>query len=548
MSQNKIQFQSRLANRLMIRVIKYIGWGLILLILIQLFATYRLQLDNRTNSINDSLDNMAPILELSLWNYNYEEVGRLAESLGNNKLISSVQIRDDFRNIIAEIGDTGGLTSLTAVSENMTSSDISNGRTAFSKQIWYRGVASEPVIIGEVIVGSNNNLVWNDITETLIILVFSLIGFVLIFLAILYSVQQSIVSKRLNILGESIAQMEQGGDADEELQVHLLTEANDELAEVYRDYCEVRNRLKERDNQLQLYHRDLEHQVDTRTGELKLANEFLKDSLEKLKMAQTELVERERLASLGGLVSGIAHEVNTPLGVSITANSFMWEEVKLVEKKLLENSLTRTAMNDFMLNCEESCSIMSSNLHRAASLIKSFKQVAVDQSSEDLRKLKISEYLQDILRSLNPQMKRSKVSIHQHVSDDYILTTYPGALAQVITNLIMNAYIHAYENGDLAGVIDISICDSEKDNEFLIKVKDQGAGMSPGIREKIYEPFFTTRRGMGGSGLGLNIVYNLVNQKLNGRMECISEEGKGTEFILHIQGTKVVEGVNSDIT
>jgi len=538
----KLHFLSSLSNLMMARVIKYIGIGLVALILIQFYATYRLQLDNRNKSISYTLDNIAPVLELSLWNYNNQEVQRLSESLVQNQLIQGAIITDDFGNIIVTSGDQSVIMQSYLNSEEASNSDpftLNQDVSIFSKKIYFQDI-EEPVLIGEVVVLSQNNMIWRAIAETLFVLVLSLIGFVIIVLAILYSVQYSLVSRRLAILGSSLSLMESQDTILPSMELEELIQFDDELTEVYHDYCEIRQRLKERDAELTQYHKDLEHKVDTRTAELKLANEFLTDSLAKLKMAQAELVEQERLASLGSLVSGIAHEVNTPLGVSITANSFLWEEVRNVEKLFVENKLTKSVMKEFMSSCEDSCAIMTSNMERAATLIKSFKQVAVDQSSEEARELNVSEYLSDIIRSLKPQLKRSHVSVLEQNQADFKITTYPGALAQVITNLIMNAFVHAYENGEHEGVITVGLSVSNRNkNELVISIADQGVGIPEDIIDKIYDPFFTTRRGRGGSGLGLNIVYNLVVQKLQGKLECHSVYGEGTRFLLYLQNAEL---------
>jgi len=534
----KLHFLSSLSNLMMARVIRYIGICLVALILIQFYATYRLQIENRDNSIVYALENIAPVLELSLWNYNHREVKRLSESLEQNQLIQAVVITDDFGNMIAGSGDDSLIKQFFPGFDNLERIAINLDVSLFSRKIFFQDV-EDPVLIGEVVVLSRNNLIWWEIAETLFVIVMSLFGFVIIVLAILYGVQYSFVSRRLEILSNSLSLMESEDKTLPEDELHELIQYDDELTNVYHDYWEIRQRLKERDAELTQYHKDLELKVDTRTGELKLANEFLTDSLSKLKLAQTELVEQERLASLGGLVSGIAHEVNTPLGVSITANSFLWEEVRAIDALLKENKLTKTAMSEFMDSCEDSCSIIAANMARAATLVKSFKQIAVDQSSEESRELHVSEYLSDIIRSLRPHLKRSHVSVLEDFRADFTISTYGGALAQVVTNLIMNAFIHGYDKGQIEGDIHVSLLESARsDHELVISIKDEGAGIPKDIVDKIYDPFFTTKRGQGGSGLGLNIVYNLVVQTLQGKLECKSEYGKGTEFLLYLQNAE----------
>ena len=175
--------------------------------------------------------------------------------------------------------------------------------------------------------------------------------------------------------------------------------------------------------------------------------------------------------------------------------------------------------------------LLLSNLDRAASLIRSFKQVAVDQCSQEMRTFKVSEYLKEILSSLHPKLKKTKIKVEIEVTGEELeVQTYPGALAQIVTNLVLNAIIHAFDNGQKSGLIVFDI-EFYKD-EVLLKIIDDGAGMDESVRDKIFDPFFTTKRGTGGSGLGLNIVYNLVVHQLLGCIDCQSEKGKGSTFTL----------------
>jgi len=264
-------------------------------------------------------------------------------------------------------------------------------------------------------------------------------------------------------------------------------------------------------NIIESQNQNLEARVEQRTMELK--------------QAQNELFESEKMASLGRLVSGVAHEINTPLGVSITAASHLTEEVKAFNRSLEAGSLRKSTLQHFSVQVNEGMDILQANLQRASNLIKNFKQVAVDQSVEEVRKIDLSEYFKEVLSSLRPKWKHTKVSVVTDFPDELEVTTYPGALAQILTNLITNSIKHGYDEGTAAGEISISV--QPEGNSLVIIYSDYGKGMSAENLKKVFDPFFTTKRGEGGTGLGMHIVYNLVTQKLRGRIDCESEPGEG---------------------
>lgn len=250
-----------------------------------------------------------------------------------------------------------------------------------------------------------------------------------------------------------------------------------------------------------------------------------------LKHAQEQLLQAEKLASLGGLVAGVAHEINTPVGVGVTAASHLRRKVEDFNSLMQDGGLKKSQLDKFLANCDESSQIILSNLKRAAELIHSFKMVAVDQSSSEARRFKVNEYLHEILRSLHPQIKRTRHVINVHCDDELEIDSIPGVWSQIITNLIQNSLIHAFDDAD-EGQIDIRI--EPQGQNLRLSYRDNGKGMSPDVAEKIFDPFFTTRRGQGGSGLGMNVVFNLATRKLGGEIEVQSKPGQGTEFILTV--------------
>ncbi|MBN2530789.1 MAG: hybrid sensor histidine kinase/response regulator [Deltaproteobacteria bacterium] len=255
----------------------------------------------------------------------------------------------------------------------------------------------------------------------------------------------------------------------------------------------------------------------------------LETTITRLQTMQKQLVESEKMASLGKLVAGVAHEINTPVGIGVTAASHLSENISAFKKCYEAGDASHDDLERFLNTMDETARMILGNLSRAAQLIRSFKQVAVDQSSESPREFKLREYMEDILLSLKPRMKRTGHRIELACPEDLKIRSYPGALSQIITNLVMNALIHGFENKN-NGTIDIRI--SKETPNIILVCTDNGKGMPEEVADNVFEPFFTTKRGTGGSGLGMHMVFNLVTQTLGGEIRCESEPDKGTRFVI----------------
>jgi ligand-binding sensor domain-containing protein/signal transduction histidine kinase len=287
--------------------------------------------------------------------------------------------------------------------------------------------------------------------------------------------------------------------------------------------------LKRAEESLRKLNEELESRVEARTSDLRKANNELRQTLEQLTQAQRQLLESEKMAALGGLVAGVAHEINTPLGVTVTAASHLQEEARRIGKLAASHALTPEELAEFHDTANESSEIILRNLNRADRLIKSFKQVAVDQSSEERRTIELGAYLNEILISLGPALKKTAHQVRIDCPTPVTLNTYPGAIYQIISNLLMNSIYHAFAPGQ-AGQITIAV--KQAASQVELTYNDNGHGMSAEVRARIFEPFFTTRRGEGGSGLGMHVVYNLVTQLLKGRIDVSSAPEAGTTFAI----------------
>lgn len=245
--------------------------------------------------------------------------------------------------------------------------------------------------------------------------------------------------------------------------------------------------------------------------------------------AQQELIEQAKFASLGAMVAGVAHEVNTPIGVCITAMSSSADGVRDIQGALQEGGLSQSKLRDHLDRSLRTAELTLANLHRAANLIRSFKAVAADQATEAPRQLKLTEYLADIIAALQPELKKTKVVVAVDCPSSIELVTQPSAIWQIISNLVLNSLTHAYPDRR-AGQIRIIVERNERSGQINLVYQDDGAGMASSVQSQIFEPFFTTRRSEGGTGLGMTIVYNLVIQTLGGRIRCVSAPGEGARF------------------
>ncbi|MBA6231237.1 MULTISPECIES: YfiR/HmsC family protein [unclassified Colwellia] len=254
----------------------------------------------------------------------------------------------------------------------------------------------------------------------------------------------------------------------------------------------------------------------------------LSRTLENLQNMQQQLVQSEKMASLGTLTAGVAHEINTPLGIAVTSTSSALESTQKIRANFETGNLTRTAMESYFNGMEKSSNLNTNALERVIELLNNFKQVAADQMVGEEREIDLVSYIEEVMSTLSAEMKRFRVSYQYSGESELIITTIPGALAQVLTNLVTNALKHAFESKEL-GNIAINLSKTE-DNKVVVLFKDNGHGMNQHVLDNIFEPFFTTKRNSGGTGLGMNIVYNIVCQKLQGNIKIDSKLEHGSNF------------------
>lgn len=250
-----------------------------------------------------------------------------------------------------------------------------------------------------------------------------------------------------------------------------------------------------------------------------------------LEQAMSQLVQTEKLASLGSLVAGVAHELNTPLGNMLTLATTLQEHAQSFAATVEQGQLKRSTLDNFLAILQESTQLFETSAHKASDLISSFKQVAVDQSSSRRRLFLLNQTVHEVLMTLRPQLKNTPHEVHTAIPSSIEMNSYPGPIEQILTNLINNSLIHAFKDSERG---DIFISAEHKENTVILTYRDNGQGMSAEVQKKLFDPFFTTRMGSGGSGLGMYITYNLVHALLGGQIQVESQLGQGSTFTLHL--------------
>ncbi|WNO08757.1 sensor histidine kinase [Teredinibacter sp. KSP-S5-2] len=288
----------------------------------------------------------------------------------------------------------------------------------------------------------------------------------------------------------------------------------------------LRHELEKMRESLQESFTTLEDRVRERTTELVDLNKELKDTLDQLQVTQGNLVQSEKLAALGSLVAGVSHELNTPIGNGLTVASSLSDATRSIRRKMNEG-MTRSALDRYILEMEEGSHLVCASLEKASELVSSFKQVAVDRASANRRKFRLGEMLRETRVTLSPMFKHTPYTVDLEMEGEVELDSYPGPLGQIITNLLNNALIHAFEDRE-EGNIKLKVVHTDK--VVNLEISDDGVGIPEENLKRIFDPFFTTKLGEGGNGLGMHIVHNIVTGVLGGSIEVISKVGEGTLF------------------
>lgn len=529
------------------------------------------ELENQQNTISASLTR-------SLWEFNSQQIDAIAEGLITIPAISGLIIRDDQGQVIRQQGITQPIELLPT--EPLNPLNLAERQGVFGH---YSPLAFEfsgqSTLVGDISLFSSRDVAIERLKVSLIFL----FGNALIksfFLLLLFSIAfnrrltrpmqeltmqlesfkpDTIGESRINLSGEKsnefgvletayndlidrIQEYQKSLGLTKEMLVHAnrrLDEQNDlleqDVARKTSGMSKLMLDIEERRIELEQRQFELEREIKQRKlteATLKRTNERLRDSLETIQKAQHQLVQSDKLASLGGLVSAIVHDVNTPIGIGVTATSFLADRIETLAIALDEQSLTQSQMTRFIKDARESVQLLENNLHRARDLMSSFKDVAVNQSSGAYRDVVVREYIEKVIRSLQPRLKGKNINIQVDCDKELKARFQAGALAQVLTNLILNSVIHGFEN-KAAGCIKIAVTlqsSADSDSTLHFIYEDDGLGLTPEQLEHLFDPFFTTKADRGGSGLGAHIIQTLIYDTLAGTLSVNSVKGLGLTY------------------
>ena len=351
-------------------------------------------------------------------------------------------------------------------------------------------------------------------------------------LGLILLVMQRRVLQPMDRLSEAAERLA-SGKLEQPLDQRMDMRGSNEIARVGQAMERMRQALLAAFGELRQHASTLESQVAERTSELTTANAELTQALATLKTAQRDLVESEKLASLGRLVAGVAHELNTPLGNALTVVSALGDRWGKLETMLAgQVPMRRSLLEDLAKDTRRGQDILQRNVQKAADLVRDFKQVAIDQTTDSRRDFDLAQVVEDVLVMVEPSFKHTPFAVRTGLCEGLAMNSYPGALGQVLTNLLMNALIHGFE-GRPSGSVSVSCAAAGADGVELC-IEDDGRGMDESVRRRIFDPFFTTKLGTGGSGLGMHIVHNIVTNVLGGQIEVISSPGAGTRTMIRI--------------
>lgn len=524
-----------LARRLLLFITLGVAIAILVTILMQYSTLNRTMEGLRDQNVDASLGNMLPIIQESMWAFDSSGVTRAANALLRDPYISGVAVRSAEGEISLNLGDLNEA-SFTDIPPGETRTEWNDTGSLFISTPVVHVFNNTESFLGWIYLRSDDGLIDKQVRLVLGGVIVSAVLTIVLLLVGLYALVDRIVAVPIKAFTDFVERTSKGDVSTWVVQREPSLEARaDEIGQLYQSFNDQRDRLIEHEQELLEYRTELEVTVSERTEALQRSNTELSESLEKLQIAQDELLQSEKLASLGNLVSGVAHEVNTPLGVSITAASHLTSEARQTQRELEQETLTKSDLERFFHECLETGALLSSNLDRAAQLIRSFKQVAVDQTSDEHRVINLRVYVDEILASLKPKYKNTPVSVINDIDPDIVLQLTPGALAQIITNLIINSLLHGFDDGTRPGQIRLHSRIQKKTLELVYE--DDGEGMGSDTQKRMFDPFFTTRRSSGGSGLGMNIVFNLVTGKLNGKIRLDSPPHQGCRLIITIPCT-----------
>ena len=546
---------------------------------IQIVAEYF----NTKNHINSELltleNTISGSLTRAVWELNTQQAIDISNGLVALPMIKGITVTDEANNIITQLGETIPPEKLTVTNKDKLNNEVqvisssSGGLFGHSFPLIFE-FSGRTTSVGRVTLLSSNAVIFSRIEVG----IYFLLGNAIIKTAFLFFLFTLAFYKLLTSPLEQLTEQIKHVDLDdpeasklhslnyEKNELNILEDAYNNLIDELTDF---KNKLamseqetNEANEQLDEQNIRLELEVAKKTSSLSstmlkmeiqqkellmqqqtlkeenirrsktektllATNQELKNSIIELNKAKVCLLDAEKMASLGTLSAEVSHEINTPIGISITAASYLSDTLAHLKQNLDDNKVSKKAIESFIDKANQSTELLTSNLMRASDLITSFKHVAVDQISDKVRLVDIPNYIDEIIQSLHPKLKQTSHCVRVHCKKGLEIYTHPGAIAQIIINLIINSIIHGFEKVNRGEInIDIKL----KQNNLYLNYQDNGQGMSEESLIKLFDPFYTTKSESGGTGLGTHIINNLVVDTLNGTIEAESLEGQGLKY------------------
>lgn len=540
--------RSQLGRKLLISVVAISSLFTFVQAALQLYSDYDTGVDRIQQQLNQIELSYTDSLARSIWEVDSEQINNIASGISAlpdvGKLIVFEVMDNDSDRETTELTSIGELSS-----NNFVKRDIPI----------HTGDKENAKVIGQLTIYISLDPLYNDLYgKFLFILAFQTIktfSVAIFILAIFnYLVTQhlstmALFSKQINLdnLDEKL-DLKRNSKKDDELtqMVHALNDTKDNMKKMLA-FSSNSTRLEielNKKNEQEKMQQAFNQKIQEKNHALADANEEQQALIEQLQETKDNLVRSEKMAALGGMVNGVAHELNTPIGMSITGNSHVLSETKRLIGLLEEGRMSKEELEEYLDTTSKLGQSISVSLEKAAHLIKSFKMVSVEQHDDILSSFNVHQNFADILYSLNHSLKSKNITINNNIPNQLDISSYPGILYQVYTNLINNAVLHAFE-GKETGTINVSAVAST--GGIDITFSDDGLGMSSTTLEKLFDPFFTTKRANGGTGLGMNIVFNLITEKLQGQIQVKSELGQGSQFIFSVVNIEEEEIIKPEL-
>jgi len=520
----------KISNTVGYNLLKIVFSLYVIIALLMTFIHMYSEYNNEQNVIFEEMKNIEKIskkqLTTSLWHF---EVS-LTQDIINGILISRSIVGLSIRSKGDEIVGNFGIVDISKKSDKSISFTYNDEPTYASGLYLHTFMLTDARYdggksLGEVTLYSNDTVVFNRVKNNfLFIIINSIIKTFALWIIFLIIAKKYLTKPFFEII-DFTNTIDFGQLKDTKFEYQKNNE--NEFDILKKTFNQMFKRLNISNDKYIKLNEELEQKVLKRTYELEESNDELETSIANLKLTQKQLIESEKMASLGSLVAGVAHEINTPIGAGLSGISHFLEKTKEIKKNYESENMSAEEFEGYLSTSNRLAEMININLERTAHLVKSFKQIAVDQTNEEKRGFNFKEYLNKIIFSLTNITKIKKIKINITCKDDLIISSYPGLYSQIITNLIINSIKHGFKE-KMEGTITIDVL--ENNNNLEIIYKDDGIGISKENLEKIFEPFFTTNRENGGTGLGMNIVYNIVTNNLKGAISCDSIKSDGVIF------------------